>query len=564
MRDSGIDVLGDVPWGTHFCQFYQDKDDLIDVLVPYFKAGLESNEFCMWVTAEPLGRPETLEALGKAVPNLHHYLATGQLLVLAHDEWYLKDGFFDLRRVLDGWVKKLDEGLAKGYDGLRLSGNTAWLEKRDWRDFAEYEAEINGLVHNRPILALCSYALDKCGASEVIDVVKNHKFALIRREGEWELIESSEHKRVERERQRLLDEVERRAAELEAIISAISDGLIIYGPKGEIVRMNEPAEQMLGLTEKRAQKLPSAQRVHLEGMLTEEGQPIPMEELPAYRALRGEVVMGYRYMIHQPDGTTLHLLSTTAPLKDAQGNIIGAVANLADITQLVELIRLRDEVSSTIAHDIRQPLTIIQGQAQVAERSLAVDRVEPVKTCLGAIVTSARRMNAMIQDLVDSVRLEAGRLELKPEPTDLGDFLRDLLQRLATSMDVERVNLSVEEGVPPVPADPDRLERILLNLVSNALKYSDPETPVDLRVTRNSGMALVAVQDRGGGIAREDLPHIFERYYKPKGPRKKESLGLGLYIARMLVETHGGRIWAESKLGQGTTFYFTLPLAPER
>lgn len=374
------------------------------------------------------------------------------------------------------------------------------------------------------------------------------------------LVDVTPQVRARQRIQELAAMADRRALELDATISAISDGLIIYGPKGEIVHMNKPAERMLGLTEEELRKLPFAERVRREGMLTEEGQPIPIDEIPACRALRGEVVAGYRFMIRRPDGTALHLLSTTAPIRDAQGHITGAVANFADVTQLVELIRLRDEVTSTVAHDIRQPLTIIQGQAQVAQRSLAMDRVEPAKRSIDAIITSAQRMNVMIEDLVDSVRLEAGRLELKRKPIDLEGFLADLLQRSSASMDVGRVRLTVEKDMPKVSADPDRLERIVLNLVSNALKYSEPETPVDLRVKRKDETALVAVQDRGVGIGPEDLPHIFDRYYKPKGPSKKESIGLGLYITKILVEAHGGRIWVESRPGRGSIFSFTLPL----
>jgi hypothetical protein len=103
-RKSGIDVIGDAPWGTHFCQFYQTREDLIDILVPYFKAGLENNEFCLWVTSEPLDEKEAEKAIRKAVPDFDLYLKRGQIEILPHDEWYLKDGIFDLRGVLDAWV----------------------------------------------------------------------------------------------------------------------------------------------------------------------------------------------------------------------------------------------------------------------------------------------------------------------------------------------------------------------------------------------------------------------------------------------------------------------------
>lgn len=360
--------------------------------------------------------------------------------------------------------------------------------------------------------------------------------------------------------QELAQKAERRASELDATLNSISDGLIIYGPQGEIARMNRAAEGIMGFTFDQLKKMPRQEQDERLGIETEDGKPVPPEQTPRARALRGETVAGYRMVMHRPDGRIVHLMSSTGPIRDAQGRIVGAVANLSDITQLVELIRLRDEIASTVAHDIRQPLTIIQGQAQVADRMLAANRVDSVRQSIEAIITSSRRMNAMIQDLVDSVRMEAGQLELHYQSIDFADFLTDLLQRSSASLDIGRVRLSVARDLPPVLADPDRLERIVLNLLSNALKYSDPGTPVDLRVTRQDGRAVVAVQDRGQGIAPEDLPHVFDRYYRPKGQRKGESIGLGLYISRMLVEAHGGNIWAESKPGEGSTFYFTLPL----
>jgi len=195
-RKTGIDVIGDARWGTHFCQFYETKEDLIDVLVPYFKAGLENNEFCMWVTSDPLSEEEAEEAMKKAVPNFDQYLRRRQIEIVPHTEWYLKNGAFNLKRVLDAWIDKLDQALAKGYDGIRATGNTAWLEKRDWKNFVDYEEEVNNVISKYRMMAICTYPLDKCGASEVIDVVRNHQFALVRRMGKWELIEGSELNRA--------------------------------------------------------------------------------------------------------------------------------------------------------------------------------------------------------------------------------------------------------------------------------------------------------------------------------------------------------------------------------
>jgi PAS domain S-box-containing protein len=196
LRDSGIDVIGRVPWGTHFCQFYQTKQDLIDILVPYFKAGLESNEFCMWITSEPLVVAEAKKAITKAIPGFKQYLNKGQIEIIPHEEWYLLGGTFDDDRVLQGWVDKLEQALAKGYSGLRLTGNTFWLERNHWQAFTEYEAKVNDIIGKYNMLAICTYCLDKCDGAAVIDVVKNHQFALIKQEGKWEIIESAIYKQA--------------------------------------------------------------------------------------------------------------------------------------------------------------------------------------------------------------------------------------------------------------------------------------------------------------------------------------------------------------------------------
>jgi PAS domain S-box-containing protein len=196
-RKTGIDIIGDASWGTHLCQFYETREDLVDILVPYFKAGLENNEFCMWITSEPLKVEDAKAALKKVVKNLDHFIKKGQIEIWDYSEWYTKSGKFDANNVLQGWVEKENQALKRGYDGLRLSGNTFWLEEKDWRNFTDYEEEINRVIGKYRMMAICTYSLAKCGASEVIDVVSNHQFALIRREGKWVIIESSEHKRAD-------------------------------------------------------------------------------------------------------------------------------------------------------------------------------------------------------------------------------------------------------------------------------------------------------------------------------------------------------------------------------
>src|SRR5438874_12961931 len=136
MRKTGIDVVGDVPWGTHFCLFYETKDDILDTLVSYCKAGLESEEFCLWVVSEPVTVDEAKHALNQAVPELDRYLAGHSIEIVSAREWYLQDGTFDLKRVIGAWHEQLARALASGYTGVRVTGDTACSKRRTGRTFA--------------------------------------------------------------------------------------------------------------------------------------------------------------------------------------------------------------------------------------------------------------------------------------------------------------------------------------------------------------------------------------------------------------------------------------------
>src|SRR6267154_5242183 len=142
-RKSGISVVGDVTWGTHFCHFYETKQDLLDTLIPYFKAGLENHEFCLWVVTDPLTDGEARRALKKAVPDLDEHFSNGNIEILDYREWYLPENAFGLERAMVVWDQKLDQALAQGYDGMRATGDTFWLQEKDRKDFCAYEKQVN-------------------------------------------------------------------------------------------------------------------------------------------------------------------------------------------------------------------------------------------------------------------------------------------------------------------------------------------------------------------------------------------------------------------------------------
>ena len=224
------------------------------------------------------------------------------------------------------------------------------------------------------------------------------------------------------------------------------------------------------------------------------------------------------------------------------------------IRRLRETTEQREDLLRAVSHDLRNPLQIVMLQAQ---RLLRLTE-DPVRRPSTAILTATRRMDRMLRDLADSARVDGGKLELAWKPIELRPFVAEMLATSEGVLDSARVDNAVPEGLPAVLADPDRFDRILANLVGNALKYSQERVKVE--AAPEGQMVRISVADRGPGISVADLPRVFERYYR--GQRHEgEGLGLGLYIVRKLVEAHGGRIWAESRQGEGSTFTFTLPFA---
>lgn len=367
-------------------------------------------------------------------------------------------------------------------------------------------------------------------------------------------------KKAEAERSHLLEEVQKRVAELDATITAMADGVVIYDSEGFISRMNPSAKRMLGYDlEQRRLNLDS--RIKLLNIETVDGKPVKPNETPPYRALRGETVQGMIMVFHPPNGRKLWVSSSAAPIKAPDGKMLGAVSTITDITPIRDLQEQRSLHILGISHGLRTPLTVVQGQAQLLLRALERERRNNgIRRSAETIVSSSRRMSVMLRDLVDLADLEIGEpLKLNLVPVDLRATLYELKRRLAGLLATERVRVDAPDDLPNVMADPDRLERILLNLLSNALKYSDPNTEVIVALRQQGENVVTSITDRGKGIPPEELPTLFQRYRRPMPVR--ESLGLGLYITRGLVEAHGGKIWVESEVGKGSTFSFTLPVA---
>ncbi|HOS42378.1 MAG TPA: PAS domain-containing sensor histidine kinase [Armatimonadota bacterium] len=361
----------------------------------------------------------------------------------------------------------------------------------------------------------------------------------------------------------LRQKVEAQAAELEATLSSLADAIVIYTPEGEIRFHNQRAQELLDHILSTEEKPTPPQWMDAYARRPD-GTRIAPEDSPSARAQRGEVVTGEVLVFHCPDGREIWVSVTAAPICIHENMLMGVVGTYTDITPLHRLQEQQKVLLQTVSHDLRAPLTVIKGHAQVVAEMLRDQQLDgALRESLAAIDRGVNRMDVMIQDLVVVTCWEGGSLELKREAVPLPAFLDELLRRVSPVMETARITVEAPADLSPVWADYARLERILVNLLSNALKYSDPGTPVTVRAWRAEREVVLAVHDQGRGIPPEALSHLFERFFRAETARATEGVGLGLYITRALVEAHGGRAWAESEVGVGSTFYVTLPVGDE-
>ena len=561
-RDTGIELIGSAPWGTHFCQFYRTKEDLLDILLPYFEAGLRNNEACMWVTCDPLTSEEARDRLIARLPGARACLESGQMEIVPHDRWYVIDGRFDLERVLNGWVEKLQAGAARGHEGLRVSGNTAWLEDPDWASFADYEAAINSVIGQHRMMALCTYSLERCGASEIMDVIKNHEFALMKRLGQWEIVESQQRRtttlaiRQSEERYRSLFENSLNALALHEIVTDEAGRPIDY----VFVEVNRAFERETGLSAQHVvgrrvrDVLPGIEQtpfVEIYGRVALTGEPTHFEEFSPQ--------LGRHYEISAFSPAPRQFAVT---FFDVTARKVAEKKLSDQATALEEANRLKDEFLATLSHELRTPLNAMLGWAHLLSRE-TLD-AGTLRRGLDTIERNAHAQKALIEEILDASRMITGKTGLDMQPVDLAEIAVQAIEVVRPAAEAKRIEIGIDlQLLQPVMADAARLQQILWNLLSNAVKFTPPRGWIRVTAQQIDSKVRVEVADSGIGIAPEFLPHIFDRFTQADGSatRQHGGLGLGLAIARHLVELHGGDVHAESAgEGRGATFTVTLPV----
>ena len=154
--------MGEATWGTHFCNFYETQQDMLDILIPFFKTGLEHHEYCVYITEADLAVEKAEESLKTGIPDIRRLIEEKKIEIITHKDWYLKKGCFDAAEVFESWDEKLQFAINTGFDGMRLNGNATWLERNIWDTFIEYETDLNSFIKDKKIIVMCTYPPIKC------------------------------------------------------------------------------------------------------------------------------------------------------------------------------------------------------------------------------------------------------------------------------------------------------------------------------------------------------------------------------------------------------------------
>ena len=346
-----------------------------------------------------------------------------------------------------------------------------------------------------------------------------------------------------------LDETDRVTARLEATLATLSDGVILTDADGAVLRINAAAARMLGTTEAGGATGPFVlvSRDH---------------ELAAL--LRSALATRQAQAATIEHGLSRRVLEASArPLAVSRERL--ALVVLRDVTDLKRLESVRREFVANVSHELRTPLASIKALVETLEAG-AIDDAIVADDFLRRIVGEVDRLAVLVDELLDLARLESGRVVLQVDVLEPVDLLGRAVERLRPQIERARIGLRVEvpDRLPPVRADRGRIEQVMLNLVHNAIKFTPAEGTISISAEVVDEMLRVAVCDTGSGVPSEEIPRLFERFYKADKARRSDGTGLGLAIAKHIVQAHGGTIWAESEHGKGAIFRFTLPLAEAR
>lgn len=360
--------------------------------------------------------------------------------------------------------------------------------------------------------------------------------------------------------------VRKRTAELYAnqerlsrILETMAEGVCIIDFNGKLTYANPMAQKILGLTQSQSPNQtydnPKWPNLRIDGTL------LPDSEHPMAMAMTtGEPVYDYEIAVQPPDTERFYISINAAPIRDEQGIIVGGISTFMDVTHRRKAIQQKDEFISVASHELKTPITSLKGALQLLYRMK--HKPEPLKFAkfIEQANKSLNKVSVLIDDLLNGTKVTEGQLQLHKQIFSLQSLIDDCCPHVRA----EGIYKLVSQGETQlkVEADLNKIDQILVNLVNNAIKYAGDSHTILINTEKVGEFAKISVTDYGPGISADQLPHLFERYYRGSaGNRQLSGLGLGLYICAEIIKKHGGQIGVETSIGQGSTFWFTVPLA---
>jgi len=363
--------------------------------------------------------------------------------------------------------------------------------------------------------------------------------------------------RLQKYGQMNIDQILSEKRKSETIVRSIADGLIVTDLAMNVLHMNRVVAELYGVTEHDAVGLPIASVVR-DGRVVSliSGATATAATEPEPRPTTLQFDRG---------GKTLYFRPKLTRIMDSDGALYGVLMLLQDVTQFKELDRMKSDFIATLSHEFRTPVTSINMSVDILSQGILGPLNEKQKELISSAKEDCHRLTKLARELLQLSKLESGRLQVKNEELDVRAFIEATLRPLRVQFKEKNVDLHTElvPGLPPLLADEQQISWVVTNLVTNALKYTDARGSVTVRARPDDDSLLIEVEDTGVGIAKEDLENIFDKFVQVKRASDSTpgSVGLGLAIAKEIVEMYGGRIWAVSEPGKGSTFSVVFPLS---
>jgi PAS domain S-box-containing protein len=585
MRKSGIDVLGDIPWGTHFCHFYQTKKDFVELLTAYFKAGLENNEYCLWVISNPLNVEKVMHSLRQSMQDFEGHLNRKSFEIMPITEGYLKEGKFNPREIINGWIRKLRHALDKGFDGMRIHGNKGWLEDDDWESFQEYEEEFARDVRNHRMIMLCTYPLAKSDASTFLEVVHTHGHVIATRQGDLEVLQDVAIGQMEGELRKknleLSARVEQRTEELEKTIrksekeiaerkraetqlflekelsNEILDsipGLVgLFDENMRFVRWNKIFEKESGYTREEIPFLhgvesffdnerdKSVTRRILKGMFEKGFGSAEVSPLMKDGTVKTLFFNGRR-IIYEGKICLLCIGVDISERKNAEETLQQSYKQIRALTNHLQNIREEERIhiAREIHDELGQKLTVMKMDAAWLNKNLnkgnaARQKLQDLTALLDSTIQTVRRISTELRpSLLDDLGLAAA----------MEWHLKEFEKRSSIRTHFNRPNVELPLNDQAKIA----IFRIFQESLTNVARHSNARE-VKIGLVQNEGQIVLSIQDNGKSFDKQ---------------KATDGKTLGILDMKERAESLGWNFEIQSDLERGTTVLVKIPVTEEQ